>query len=100
MLFELVALKGLLVLNLLLRIFVALQNLVVLLLTLLQVLVHLIFESFAKRVHLCLLFLHELGFGGKDLFVTVLHVLSSLPLLNIVGLLLHLMCILIVLLLG
>jgi len=100
MLLKLVALQGLLVLDLLLGIFVALQNLVVLLLTFLEVLVHLILETLAERVHLSLLLLHEFGFGREDLFVAVFHVLLSFPLLYFIGLLLHLMRILIVLLLG
>ena len=100
MLLELVALKSLLVLNLLLRVLVALQNLVVLLFALLQVLVHLVLEAFAARVHFRLLLLHELRFGRKDFFVAIFHVLLPLLLLNFIRLLLHLVSILIVLLLG
>ena len=98
MLLELVALESLLILDLLLGVLIALQDLVVLLFALLQILVHLIFESLSERVHLRLLLLHELGLGGEDLFVSVLHVLLALALLKLVGLLLHLMSILIVLL--
>ena len=81
MLLELIALQGLLVLDLLLRVLIPLQNLVMLLLTLLEILVHLIFESLAQCVHLGLLLLHELGFGREDLLVAVFHVLLALPLL-------------------
>ena len=52
-----------------------------LLLTLLEILVHLIFESLAQCVHLGLLLLHELGFSSEDLLVAVFHVLLALPLL-------------------
>ena len=81
MLLELIALQGLLVLDLLLRVLIPLQNLVMLLLALLEILVHLIFESLAQCVHLGLLLLHELGFGREDLLVAVFHVLLALPLL-------------------
>ena len=70
-----------------------------LLLAFLEVLIHLILKALAKRIHLGLLLLHELGLGGEDLLVAVLHVLLALTLLKLVRLLLHLMRILIVLLL-
>ena len=97
-LFELVAFQCLLVLDLFLRVLIALQNLVMLLLTLLEVLVHLIFESLSERIHLRLLLLHEFGFRGKNLLVAVLHVLLALALLQLVSLLLHLVRVLIILL--
>ena len=100
MLLQLVALKCLLILDLLLRVFVPLQDLVVLLFALLQVLIHLIFESLSERVHLSLLLLHELGLGSQDFLVAVFHVLLSLALFKLIGLLLHLMRVLIILLLG
>jgi len=97
-LFELVAFQCLLVFDLFLRVLIALQNLVVFLLTLLEVLVHLIFESLSERIHLRLLLLHEFGFRGKNLLVAVLHVLLALALLQLVSLLLHLVRVLIILL--
>ena len=97
-LFELVSLQSLRVLNLLLRVLIALQNLVMLLLALLEVLVHLIFESLPERVHLCLLLLHEFGLRSKDLLVAVFHVLLALAFLQLVSLLLHLVRVLIILL--
>ena len=68
------------------------------LLTLLEVLVHLIFESLSERIHLRLLLLHEFGFRGKNLLVAVLHVLLALALLQLISLLLHLVRVLIILL--
>ena len=71
-----------------------------LLFALLQVLVHLIFESLSERVHFSLLLLHEFGFCREDLFVAVFHVLLALTLLKLVRLLLNLVRILIILLFG
>lgn len=100
MLLQLVSLEGLLVFELLLRVLVPLQDLIVLLLAELEALVHLTFQLLAERVHFVLLFLHQLGFHGEDFLVTDLHVRLSLTLLEFVGPLLHLVRLLIVLLLG
>ena len=98
MLFELVAFQCLLILDLFLRVLIALQNLVMFLLTLFEVLVHLIFETLSERIHLRLLLLHEFGFRSKDLLVAVLHVLLALALFQLISLLLHLVRVLIILL--
>lgn len=99
-LLQFVALEGLLVLDLFLRVFISLQNLVVLLLALLQVLIHLVFQLLAKRVHFILLLLHELGLSSENLLVATLHVQLTLFFFDFVGALLDLVRLLIVLLLG
>ncbi len=100
MFLKLVALEGLLVFNLLFRVFIGLQNQVMLLLALLQVLVHFVFELLAERVHFVLLLLHKFGLSCKNLFVAIFHVLLTLLCLNFIGALLHLVGFLVVLLLG
>ena len=98
--FDLVAFKCLLVLELLLSILVALQDLIVLDLTELQALIHLTFELLTECAHLVLLLLHKLSFSSEDLFMAVFHIHLTLPLFHLIGALLHLMSFLIVLLLG
>ena len=100
MLLQLVALKRLLVLELLLSILVPLQDLGVFNFTQLQAIVHLAFELLAQGVHLVLLLLHQFGFSRKDLFVAGFHMLLSLLLLHLVGTLLNLMSLLVILLFG
>jgi hypothetical protein len=99
-LLKLIALECLLVLDLLLRVLVGLQDQVVLLLARLQMLVHLILQLLTERVHFVLLFLHQIGLRSKNLFVTILHVLLSFFFFNFVRALLDLMSLLIVLLFG
>ena len=100
MLLQLVALERLRVFNLFLGVLVGLQDLVVLLLTLLQILVHLVFELLAQGTHLILLLLHEFSLGCQDLLVSCLHVRVALLLFELVCALLYLMSLLIILLLG
>jgi len=99
-LLQLVALERLRVFNLFLGVLVGLQDLVVLLLALLQILVHLVFELLAQGTHLILLLLHEFGLGCQDLLVSCLHVRVALFLFELVCALLYLMSLLIILLLG
>jgi hypothetical protein len=99
-LLEFVALERLLVLKLLLCVLVPLQKLVVLRLTQLQLLIHPAFKLLTQRVHLILLFLHQLGLCSKNLLVSLVHILLALLLFDLVGALLDLMRLLVVLLLG
>ena len=69
-------------------------------LTFLEALIHPEFKSFLVCSHLVGLFLHEFSFRGKDLFVPSIVVLFSLLLFKFMNATLHLMCLLIVLLLG
>ena len=100
MLLQFVALQSLRVFDLLLRVFVCLQNLVVFLLSLFEVLVHLVLELLAKSTHLVLLLLHQFGFGCQDLLISDFHVILTLLFLQLIGTLLHLMSLLIVFLLS
>lgn len=100
MLLKLVAHKSLLVLELLLCVLVALENLIVLDFAKLQPLVHLAFKLLSQGSHLDLLLLHHFSFGRENLFMAVLHVLLALLFFHLVGSLLNLMSLLIVLLLG
>lgn len=95
-----VALEGLLVLNLFLRIFVRLQNLVVLLLAFFKKLVHLILKLLSQSVHFILLLLHELGLSSQYFLMTHLHMVPSFRLLKLISTLLDLMSLLVILLLG
>ena len=67
-------LNVLLILNFLLDVLVSLEQFVVLGLSQLESLVQVCLELLLKRVHLVLLSLNELGFGGNDLLVSLLHV--------------------------
>jgi len=95
-----VTLEGLLVLDLFLRVFVSLQNLVVLLLAFLKELVHLIFELLSKSIHLVLLLLHEFSLCGENLLVSHLHMATALFFFDFVGTLLNLMGLLVIFLLS
>ena len=94
-----VTLHRLLILKLLFRVFVALQDLVVLDFAQLESLVHLSLQFFAQRIHLVLLLLHQLCLSCQDLLVPSIHVCLTLLLLNLVSPNLHLVRLLIVLLL-
>ena len=97
---KLVALKCLLVFQLLFCVLIALKDFIVLNLSKLQTLIHFAFKLLTKCVHLDLLFLHKFSFSCENLFVTVFHVNLTLFLLHHVGTFLDLMSLLIALLLA
>ena len=99
MLFKLVSLQGLLVLQLLFGILLALEDLIVLYLTQLQPLIHLSLQFLSQGIHFDLLLLHKLGLVCEYLFMAVFHVLLTFSLFHIVGSLLNLVRLLIILLL-
>lgn len=82
---ELDTLNVLLVLDLLLNILIALQQLVVFGLSKLEALVQVGLELLLESVHLVLLLLDELGLGSDDLLVSVLHVLLAFLLLELLA---------------
>jgi hypothetical protein len=94
------ALNVLLVLDFLLDVLVALEDLIVLDFAHLKSLVHLGFEFLLEGSHLVSLLGHEVGLAGKDLLVHFDHVLFALHLLELLGADLHLVSLLIVLLSG
>lgn len=99
-LFQLVSFKCLLVFNGSLGVFITLENLVVFDFSQFQAFVHAAFELLTEGVHLCLLLLHQFGFGCENLLVAVLEVLLLLHVFHLVSAQLNLVGILIVLLLG
>lgn len=88
---DLDALKILLVLELLFHVLVALEQLVVLNLALLESLVHASLNLLAKGVHLVGLFLNQSCLGSNDLLVALLHVAIALLILHLLSLNLDLM---------
>ena len=98
-LFKLVSLQGLLVLQLLFGVLIALEDLIVLHLTQLQPLIHLSLQLLSQGIHFDLLLLHKLGLVCEYLFMAVFHVLLTFSLFHIVGSLLNLVRLLIILLL-
>ena len=96
---ELGLLDVLLVLDLLLDILVALQQLVVLRLSQLEAFVQVGLELLLKRVHLVLLLLNQSCFGGNDLLVAIQHICFPLVRLHFLALNLDLVRLLILLLL-
>ncbi len=86
------AFKILLILELLLDVLVALEELVVLDLALLQALVHASFDLLAKGIHLIGLLLDKSGLCGDNLLMALLHVAIALLILHLLRLDLHLMC--------
>ena len=83
---DLDALEVLLVLQLLLHVLVALQQLVVLDLALLEPLVHARLDLLAERVHLVRLLLNQSGLSRDDLLVALLHVAVALLILHLLRL--------------
>ena len=96
---ELGLLDVLLVLDLLLDILVALEQLVVLRLSQLETFVQVGLELLLKRVHLVLLLLNQSCFGGDDLLVATQHICFPLVCLHFLALDLDLVRLLILLLL-
>lgn len=100
MLLQFISLQCLLIFQLLLRVLISLQKFVVLHLTQFQLLVHPALKLLAQRVHFILLFLHQFRFSCQNLLMSLIHVLLSLLLLDLIGFLLHLMGLLVIFLLG
>jgi len=98
--FALDALDVLLVLNLLLHVLVALQDLVVLDLAHLKTLVHLRLELLLQRGHFVRLPAHHVGLARKNFLVDVNHVLLTFLLFELLCTDLDLMSLLVTLLLG
>ena len=82
----------LLILNLFFHILVSLEEFIVLGLTELQSLIEVALKLLFKGIHLVLLLLNQLGLGGNDLFVSLLHVFFSFLYFELLACSLDLMC--------
>ena len=94
------SLQVLLIFNFFLNVLVPLEQLIVFIFSELQSLIEVAFQLLLEGIHLVLLSLDELGFGGDDLLVSFLHVLFSFFNFEFLTHHLYLMCLSIFLLLS